>query len=788
MNIDNVAENSWSERLMRALMAWICALLLWLPWVGSAQTPPDWQPAPLPELSASEPMAAADLLRAQSLLQHAAPAQKVRLLLLLNQPRAALMALEEWRKNQQSLRANANPFTMLPYELLARAILANTGGQQGFRQVFADRIGVLSDQQAHQAGASFTRNPAQNFSRLQELHQQIREAVQRVAAEKSAPAQWTELQLNYFVAYADYYLLSKAWQLAIPLLEADRNRRYHIETDVQIPTAAGVVVSAIVVRSKQRRAPAPVILSASIYADDAAYLQHAIAAAARGYVGVVSFSRGKRSSRAEITPYENETSDVTAVIDWLSRQPWSDGRVAMYGGSYLGYTQWAAVKKLPAALKTIVPAAAAIPGQGLPMENNIFLNANYAWPFFVTNGRYDDPQAYSQYDAVDINTRWYDSGRPYREFDKLAGQPNPWLQKWLRHPAYDEYWQAMVPTVAEYEKLNIPVLSLTGYYDDGQISALQYVKAHQEYNAAAEHYLVIGPYDHLTAQHGTNDPLLRGYRIDQVAHFDPLNLTFSWFDYVLRGKPKPALLKDKINYQLMDDNSWRHAPSLAALQDSAQRFYFAPENEQALYQLTQQAPTTGCDVKPCILAMQQVDLTDRSQSYNQHYYPWPLLQPAFSPTNGLVLQTKPLQQEMTYAGTLTASLRLRLNKKDVDLGLVLFEVKPDGQYFHLGYVLGRASFSSDPTRRNLLTPGVEQIINLQQSRMMAKKIAKGSRLLLLANINLNPHAQINYGTGRDVSDESVKDAGEPLQLEWLMGSFVELPLRPWRPVPSRTTK
>ena len=69
---------------------------------------------------------------------------------------------------------------------------------------------------------------------------------------------------------------------------------------------------------------------------------------------------------------------------------------------------------------------------------------------------------------------------------------------------------------------------------------------------------------------------------------------------------------------------------------------------------------------------------------------------------------------------------------------------------------------------------------------MAKKIAKGSRLLLLANINLNPDSQINYGTGREVSDETIQDAADPLQLEWLTGSFVELPIRPWTPASSET--
>lgn len=779
-----------------------------------------WQPAALPDLTAgtgSLAISPVEQQQMQALLADATLAQQVRLLLLLQQPAAALQALQNWRLAEQQLRANANPFALLPYELLAqaqlsalsaqpdRAILHKTAASLAiaadghrFQQHFREYFAALSDVEAHQASSFFLRDPAENLAQLQQLHRQLR-------ASATGASSLAALQRDYWVAYADYYLLAQVWQLATPLLAADRHRRYHIEMDVQIPTQDGVLLSAIVVRSKSRPAPAPVVLSASIYANDAVYLQHAIAAAARGYVGVVSFSRGKRSSNAMITPYENEASDVSTVIHWLSRQRWSDGRVAMYGGSYLGYTQWAAVKQLPAALKTIVPAAAAMPGQGLPMENNIFLNANYAWPFFVGNGRYDDPKAYSQHNEREVNWRWFQSGRPYREFDQLAGQqsagqPNRWLQKWLQHPAYDSYWQAMVPTAAHYQKLNIPVLSLTGYYDDGQISALQYLRAHYASNTAANHYLVIGPYDHLTAQHGSRAALLRGYPLDKVAHVSPLDLTFSWFDYVLKGKAKPALLQDFINYQLMDDNSWRHAPSLAALQQQAQRFYFAPKpavtapsaaSQPAASQavellLTAQAPAVSPQAAEpsAVLATQQLDFRDRRHIYNQHYYPWPLLQPPFQPANGLVLQTAPFTEPMIYAGTFTASVRLWLNKQDVDLGFTLFEVRPDGQYFHLGYLLGRASYASDASKRQLLKPNAVNTVYLQHSRFNAKKIAKASRLLLLANINVNPDAQINYGTGGEVSAESVKDAAIPLQLAWLSGSFVELPIRRWTSTPA----
>jgi predicted acyl esterase len=86
---------------------------------------------------------------------------------------------------------------------------------------------------------------------------------------------------------------------------------------------------------------------------------------------------------------------------------------------------------------------------------------------------------------------------PVPRIDAIDGTPNPLLQRWLSHPSYDRYWQAMVPYKGDFAHINIPVLSITGYYDDAQISAMQYFRQHTELGRNPEHYLVIGPYDHL---------------------------------------------------------------------------------------------------------------------------------------------------------------------------------------------------------------------------------------------------------------------------------------------------
>ena len=117
-----------------------------------------------------------------------------------------------------------------------------------------------------------------------------------------------------------------------------------------------------------------------------------------------------------------------------------------------------------------------------------------------------------------------------------------------------------------------------------------------------------------------------------------------------------------------------------------------------------------------------------------------------------------------------------INKKDMDYSVVLFELTPEGKYFYLSYFMGRASYAESPSQRKLLTPGKKESIPFSNTYISAKKLSKGSRIVVLVNINKSASEQINYGTGRDVSSESIKDAKEPLQVKWYNDSYIKLPI------------
>jgi uncharacterized protein len=548
-----------------------------------------------------------------------------------------------------------------------------------------------------------------------------------------------------------------------------RAQDYVVDENVLIKTPDGATLSAFVVRPRDESRKLPAALQFTIYAEPSA-ISKAIAAFNRGYVGVIGFTRGKWQSPDSVVPYEHDGADARAVVDWISRQPWSDGRVGMYGGSYNGFTQWAAAKRLHPALKTIVPYCPNDPGFGLPMTNNVFVAANYAWAFYATNNKQLDDATYS--DAKrwqDLPWNWYRSGRPYREIDKVDGQPNPWLQRWLNHPAYDDYWQSMTVSGKEYAALDIPVLAIDGYYDDGQNNAVRRLQEHYRFRPEAEHYLVIGPYDHRGSQAATKPPTLRGYGIDPVAHLDTLDLTFGWFDYIFKGANKPELLKDKINYQVMGANAWRHARSIEKMSTGVLKLYLEGARDGAFHRLSRSKP-------PKLGALTSiVDFRDRT-TVSANTYPGEIVTSDLGLEQGLAFISEPFAKPVSVNGLFSATVQVRINKRDLDLAAVLYEVMPDGKYFHLSYTVQRASYAADMSERQLLTPNQIETIKLANTLLVSRQLSKGSRLLLVVDVNRGPFAQVNYGTGKDVSDESIADAEEPLRVEWFNDSYVEVPV------------
>jgi putative CocE/NonD family hydrolase len=102
--------------------------------------------------------------------------------------------------------------------------------------------------------------------------------------------------------------------------------------------------------------------------------------AARGYVFAHVDVRGCGDSPGTFRPFETEARDGYDTAEWLARQPYSKGKIGMFGGSYQGWVQWAVLKEFPPHLKTIIPGVSTLPGkEGIPKNRNIYLPYVMSW-------------------------------------------------------------------------------------------------------------------------------------------------------------------------------------------------------------------------------------------------------------------------------------------------------------------------------------------------------------------------------------------------------------------------
>ena len=130
---------------------------------------------------------------------------------------------------------------------------------------------------------------------------------------------------------------------------------------VKVPARDGVKLNATVFTQHGQKEPLPVIFTFTPYIGDS-YTDRAVYFAKHGYVYALVDVRGRGNSGGEFEPFVNEGKDGYDVVEWLAKQPYCNGKVTMWGGSYAGFDQWTVLKEFPPHLATIVPAAAAHPG------------------------------------------------------------------------------------------------------------------------------------------------------------------------------------------------------------------------------------------------------------------------------------------------------------------------------------------------------------------------------------------------------------------------------------------
>jgi putative CocE/NonD family hydrolase len=553
--------------------------------------------------------------------------------------------------------------------------------------------------------------------------------------------------------------------LVVLLNAEDDHRRYTIDNTL-VPAPGGASMSVTAIRPAGVNKPVPALLEFTARGAP----NYAMECAARGYAGVVAIAAEKRKSAAGIDPFEYAGDDAREVIDWIAKQAWSDGRVGMYGDGYSGYAPWAAAKRLPKALKAIATSASVAPGINFPMEGSIFQNSAYGWSLQMTDAaRVAEPDSSDAPEWRALNEKWYRSGRPYRDLGRLYGKHNPVFIRWLNHPSYDAYWQNFLPYQEQFAHLDIPILTMTGYYSASEPADLYLFAQHHRYNPHADHTLLIGPYDEGMMRAGTS-PSLSSYQVDSAALIDFRELRYQWFDHVFKDSALPALLSNSVNYEVMGANEWRHAESLDAMTDGSLRYYLDAAVSGQNHRLSLHKKTN------VVFVPQNMSFVDRKDAA------WTpaadLISRSLAPRHGTIFVSDPLSKQSTFSGLFSGRLDFEVNKMDMDLNITLYELLPNGDYVRLfgpTYEV-RASYAQDRVHRHLLKAGERQKLAFKSERITSRQLQAGSRIVMVLSISKRPDREINYGTGGDVSEESSADGKIPLKIRWYGDSYIDIPV------------
>jgi putative CocE/NonD family hydrolase len=528
---------------------------------------------------------------------------------------------------------------------------------------------------------------------------------------------------------------------------------------VKIPMRDGVKLSANVYTPREQKEPAPCIFTLTPYMAQS-YHDRGMYFASHGYPFLTVDVRGRGDSEGEFRPLIQEAQDGYDVVEWLAQQPYCNGKVTMWGGSYAGYDQWATAKEFPPHLATIVPVAAPYAGVDFPMRGNISYPYAIQWLTF-TSGKASQERIFGD-EAFwrDVNRRWFESGTPFKELDTLVGNPSKTFQEWVAHPYVDEYWDSYNPTAEQYARLSLPILTITGSYDGDQPGAIAHYRQHMKHGseqAKAQHYLVIGPWDHA----GTRTPQAEfgGLKFGPASLVDLGKLHLDWYAWTMQGGPKPQFLQKRVAYYVIEADRWRYADTLEGV-TAQMRSYFLDSNGNAndvfaSGSLSESQPKGKPDqyvYDPRDLSLVEVE---------QEVDPASLVEQRLvyaSRDKQLVYHTAPFERDTEISGFFKLSAWIAIDQPDTDFAVSVYEIRPDGSSILLSNDLKRARYRDSLREAKLIRTREPLKYEFDGFTFTSRLVRKGSRLRLVIGPVNSIYSQKNYNSGGDVSSETLRDA------------------------------
>ncbi|MFQ6109273.1 MAG: CocE/NonD family hydrolase [Candidatus Aminicenantales bacterium] len=533
-----------------------------------------------------------------------------------------------------------------------------------------------------------------------------------------------------------------------------------LERNVGIPMRDGVKLATDIYRPKAD-GRFPVILTRTPYKKEMAELQ-ARYYARRGYIFAVQDCRGRFSSPGKWEPFVNEPQDGHDSIEWLASQPWSNGKVGMIGGSYVGWVQWWAARERPSHLVTIIPnVSPPDPFYNIPYEYGVFFILGSIWWADVLESEATADLSGVAMSRIGEKKYWkLLTSLPVIDLDKkVLGKKNPYWRKWIEHPTNDAYWER-ANFLNRLKDVAIPVFHQSGWFDgDGIGSKLNYLRMKSHGHPYQK--LILGPWGH------TDRAMRRVGELDfgPQAILDLQREYLRWFDYWLKGSDNGITKEPLVSLFVMGTNRWLHdnvyplsytrfekwylhssghantskgdgrlSPSPPPQDSPPDKYIYDPGDPTPSPTYYEESEEEEKKVKSL------EEKKKEAESYHEKI--------ARSRSDILVYRTEPLKKPLTFAGPLSARLFASTSAKDTDWFMRLVWVTKEGKTYTLTEGKIRARFRESTEKPALLTPGkiYEYELDLWQTGItipagdsLRVEVASASFPLFSRNLNTGGH-------------------------------------------------
>ncbi len=497
----------------------------------------------------------------------------------------------------------------------------------------------------------------------------------------------------------------------------------------------------------------PVLLTRTPY-DKQYSMQFALKAAARGYVVIVQDVRGRYSSEGDWYTFRHESEDGYDTVEWAAALAHSNGKVGMFGASYVGATQFLAAIAHPPHLAGICPEVTASNyHDGWTYQGGAFeqwFNESWTTGLAKNTMRRRLEQSADALSGTKVLPLEAYPVLPAASAEGLA----PYFRDWLAHPDYDDYWKA-ISIEDHYAQIEVPVFNVGAWYDiflGGTLKNYSALKSKAGTDAArrGQRLLVfIGGHAGWWP-----DKTIGALDFGEKAPVDLEEAMLRWYDWLLKGEANGVDKEKPVKIFVMGKNEWREEDDWPLARAQSARYYLhsagaanglggngslstaQPSDEksdQYIYDPADATPTIGgplcCEALPTGIGPQDQ-------------------RPAEARADVLVYTTPAFAKDTEVTGPVSLDLYVSTSAVDTDFTGKLVDVWPNGFAQNLTEGILRLRYRKSQEKPELANPGEPYHITVDLWATSNVFLA-GHKLRLEVSSSNFPRFDRNLNTGEE---------------------------------------